>query len=295
MRNIKLTVAYDGTDLHGWQIQPEQQTVQGLLTDVIERLTQERSTVNGAGRTDAGVHAWGQVANFKTSSAMGAGEFLRALNALLPPSVRVREAQEVAEEFHARHLAQAKTYRYRICRDAVLPPFTWRYVLHDPFPLNFAAMADAARRFEGQHDFTSFAASTGSEEEDRKRTMIRAVYSSQLIRAEGESPAHAQALSGEHFGDGEGSIQSEEWVYVVRGKSFLRHMVRKIVGTILEVGRGRLIAADVPGLLERRDRTCSGATAPPQGLCLMSVEYPAQGEYPAFVSEAPAIDVNDLQ
>jgi tRNA pseudouridine38-40 synthase len=271
MRNIKLTLAYDGTDLHGWQIQPEQPTVQGLLTDAIERLTQERPVVNGAGRTDAGVHAWGQVANFQTNSGMQAGDFLRALNALLPPVIRVRAAQEVGEEFHARHLAQAKTYRYRICRDAVLPPFSRRYVLHDPFPLDFAAMAEAARHFEGSHDFTSFAASTGSEEEDEKRTTVRTVYDSELLRG-GDLP------------DGTGGMATEEWVYVVHGKSFLRHMVRKIVGTLLEVGRGRIAAADIPGLLERRDRSCSGPTAPPQGLCLMEVEYPeapaAQGGPP---------------
>jgi tRNA pseudouridine38-40 synthase len=259
MRNIKLTVAYDGTDLHGWQIQPGLTTVQGLLTNAVELLTQERSTVNGAGRTDAGVHAWGQVANFKTESSMSAGDFFRALNALLPPAVRVRAALEVAEEFHARHQAQAKTYRYRICRDPVLPPFSSRYVLHDPFPLDFAAMAEAARLFEGTHDFTSFAASTGSEEEDQKRTMIRDVCSSQLLRLVQPSP--------------EGAVDSEEWVYAVRGRSFLRNMVRKMVGTILEAGRGRLAPAEIAGLFERRDRTCSGPTVPPQGLCLMSVEY----------------------
>ena len=129
MRNIKLTLAYDGTELHGWQSQPGLTTVQGLLTSAIELLPQERPTVNGAGRTDAGVHAWGQVANFKTQSAMSAADFFRALNALLPPAVRVRAAEEVDEAFHARHLAQAKTYRYRICRDAVLPPFSLRWAI----------------------------------------------------------------------------------------------------------------------------------------------------------------------
>jgi tRNA pseudouridine38-40 synthase len=180
------------------------------------------------------------------------------LNALLPAAIRVRAAEDVDDGFHARHLAQAKTYHYRICRDSVLSPFILRWVLHDPLALNFDAMREAARMLEGEHDFTSFAASTGSEEEDGKRIMARTIYNSDFIRAAGRTPAESIA---------------EEWIYVVRGRSFLRHMVRKIVGTLLEVGRGRLTPEDIPRILGKRDRTCSGATAPPQGLCLVSVEY----------------------
>src|SRR5713226_945521 len=230
MQNIKLTLAYDGTDFSGWQIQPGQPTIQGALSDVLEKLTQQRLQIQGAGRTDAGVHASGQVANVKTQSELSAGEFQRAFNALLPPSIRVVAAEKAGQDFHARWSAVAKTYRYRIFRGRVVPPFIWRYVQHDPFPLDFDAMAEAARKFEGEHDFTSFAASTGSEEDDRERTMTRAIYRSEMLRMP----------SGEDAGG------AEEWVYVVRGKSFLRYMVRKMVGTRVDVGKGKLKPEDLP-------------------------------------------------
>ena len=184
MRNIKFTIAYDGTDFSGWQAQPGQSTVQGALTDVLEKLTQRRLTICAAGRTDAGVHAAGQVVNFRTQSPLATEEFLRAFNALLPPSIRVNAAEEVSPDFHSRWDALAKTYRYRIFRGRVVPPFLWRYVQHDSSELNFEAMAEAARHFVGEHDFTSFAASTGSEEDDRDRTTIRTIYRSELLRAQ---------------------------------------------------------------------------------------------------------------
>lgn len=258
MHNIKLTLAYDGTDFSGWQIQPGQSTIQGVLTDVAEKLTQCQLTIQGAGRTDAGAHAFGQVANFRTQSSLGAGEFQRAFNALLPASIRVVAAEEVGPDFHARWDALAKTYRYRIFCGRVVPPFLWRYVQHVPFPLDFDAMAEAARKFEGEHDFTSFAASTGSEEDDRERTTTRTIYRSELLRTACEGPAAG----------------AEEWVYVVRGKSFLRYMVRKMAGTLLDVGRGKLSAKDIPELFALRDRSKSGQTMPPHGLCLAEVEYP---------------------
>jgi tRNA pseudouridine38-40 synthase len=268
MRNIKLTLAYDGSEFHGWQIQRGQPTVQGVVREVLQRITQEEVSVNGAGRTDAGVHAWGQVANFKTQSQLSPEDFLRACNALLPPSVRVRIAEEADPDFHARWLAKAKTYRYRIYRGRVVPPFCWRYVLHDPHPLDLAAMAEAARHFEGQRDFSSFAASSGSEGVDQERDSIRNVFRSQFLRAPATAPEQPEEYAqAEHLG------AEDEWIYVVRGQSFLRNMVRKMVGTLLEVGRGRMAASDIPAILERRDRACSGPTAPPQGLCLASVDY----------------------
>jgi tRNA pseudouridine38-40 synthase len=258
MRNIKLTIAYDGTDFSGWQAQPGQPTIQGALTDVLEKLTQSRVLIHAAGRTDAGVHAAGQIVNFKTHSGLSAADFRNAFNALLPPSIRVHETEEVGPDFHSRWDALAKTYRYRIYRGPVVPPFIWRYVLHQSCELNFDAMAQAAQFFVGEHDFSTFAASTGSEEEDRDRATTRTIYSSEWLRCrEGNS----------HFG-------GEEWVYVVRGKSFLRHMVRKMVGTMLEVGRGRLAVSDLPELTALRDRSKSGGTIPPHGLCLERVEYP---------------------
>ena len=260
MRNIKLTLAYDGSDFCGWQIQPGQPTIQGTLTDVLEQLTQHRPTLFAAGRTDAGVHAAGQVANFKTDSSLSVSEFQRALNALLPPSIRVLGSQEAADDFHARWHAVAKTYRYRIFRGPVVPPFLWRYVHHDSQPLDFDAMAKAALCFEGEHDFTTFAASTGSEEMDRERTPIRAIYKSEIARCGEKCGSLALDLD-------------EEWEYVVRGKSFLRYMVRKMVGTLIEVGRGRLRPEDIPELLALRDNTKSGATMPSQGLCMVRVEH----------------------
>jgi tRNA pseudouridine38-40 synthase len=265
MHNIKLTLAYDGTDFSGWQIQPGQPTIQGALADVLEKVTQQRPAIQGAGRTDAGVHATGQVANFKTPSELSVGEFLRACNALLPASIRVVAAEEAGPDFHARWSALAKTYRYRIFRGRVVPPFLWRYVQHDPYPLDFDAMGEAARRFEGEHDFTSFAASTGSEQDDRERTMTRVIYRSEMLRVVGEASP----------------ISAEEWVYVVRGKSFLRYMVRKIAGTLVDVGRGKLCPDDIPKLFEMRDRSKSGPTMPPQGLCLAEVEYPDSTKSPA--------------
>jgi tRNA pseudouridine38-40 synthase len=268
MHNIKLTVAYDGTDFRGWQNQPGQPTIQGFLADVVHQLTQERPNLQGAGRTDAGVHAWGQVVNFKTRSELAPEDFQRGCNALLPPSVRVRKAEEVGLDFHARWMAEAKTYVYRIYRGAVVPPFSCRYVLHVAQELDFAAMAEAARYFEGERDFTSFSASTGSEEEDRNQTMVRSVFSSELIDQKAISEAASVWSIGDHY------PSPEEWVYVVRGSSFLRYMVRKIVGTLLLVGRGRLSACEIPRLLEKRDRAHAGPTAPAHGLCLQSVEYP---------------------
>lgn len=252
MHNIKLTLAYDGTDFHGWQLQPGQPTIQGALTDVVCKLAQEKLAIHGAGRTDAGVHALGQVAHFKTQCELTPREFQRAFNALLPPTIRVVAAEEVGPDFHARWQALAKTYQYRIFRGPVVPPFDWRYVLHYPYPLDLPAMAEAARLFEGTRDFTSFAASTGSEDDDRERTAIRAVYRSALVLREG----------------------NDVITYTVRGRSFLRYMVRKMAGTLLDVGRGKLAAADIPRLFELRDRSRSGPTVPPQGLCLVSVEYP---------------------
>lgn len=255
MHNIKLTIAYDGTDFHGWQVQPGKPTIQGALTDVVRKLTQESLTIHAAGRTDAGVHALGQVAHFKTQAHLTPGEFQRAFNALLPPEIRVVAAEEVGPDFHARWQAQAKTYRYRVFRGRVVPPFAWRYVLHYPYPLDESAMGAAARLFEGEHDFTSFAASTGSEEEDRDRTPVREIFRSEIL-------SHA------------GGEEDHELIYEVRGRSFLRYMVRKMVGTLIDVGKGRLKPEDIPRLFELRDRSRSGPTVPPHGLCLVAVEYP---------------------
>jgi len=251
MRYFKLTIAYDGTDFHGWQIQKNKPTVQGEIVSVLRRLTQEDTQLLGAGRTDAGVHALGQVGSFRTQSALSALEFHRAMNALLPATIRIVAVEETGPDFSARWSANGKIYRYRIYRGKVVPPMLWRYVLHYPFPLDEEAMRVAAGRFVGIHDFTSFAASTGSEDDDKERNMQREIFSTELKRTE----------------DGE-----ELW-FTVHGRSFLRYMVRKMVGTLLEVGRGKLTPDDIDKLYELKDRSKSGPTVPPQGLFMVMVEH----------------------
>ena len=250
MRYFKLIIAYDGTDFHGWQMQSNKPTIQGEIVNVLRRITQENLQLHGAGRTDAGVHALGQIGSFRTQSTLSAGEFQRALNALLPPTIRIVAAEEVGPDFNARWSARGKMYRYRLYRGRVVPPVLWRYVLHYPFPLDEDAMRDASARFVGMHDFASFAASTGSEEDDKERSTEREIYSTELAR----------------------SADGEELVFTVRGRSFLRYMVRKIVGTLLDVGRGKLKPDDIDRLYELKDRSKSGPTVPPQGLCMVSVE-----------------------
>lgn len=250
MRYFKLTIAYDGTDFHGWQIQSGKPTIQGEIVGVLRRLTQENVILHGAGRTDAGVHAFGQIGSFRTQSGLSAGEFQRALNALLPPAIRIMQAEETGPDFNARWSARGKIYRYRIYRGKVVPPALWRFVLHYPFPLDEDAMRAAAARYVGSHDFASFAASTGSEEDDKERDTVREIYSSELAR----------------------TADGEELHFTVRGRSFLRYMMRKMTGTLLEVGRGRLAPDDIDKLYEMKDRSKSGPTVPPQGLVMVEVQ-----------------------
>jgi tRNA pseudouridine38-40 synthase len=251
MRYFKLTIAYDGTDFHGWQMQSSKPTIQGELVGVLRQLTQEKVVLQATGRTDAGVHALGQVCSFRTQSSLSSGDFHRALNALLPPSIRIVKAEEVGPNFSARFSARGKVYRYRMYRGRVVPPMLWRYVLYYPFPLDEYAMRDAAARFVGVHDFTSFAASTGSEEDDKERVMEREIYSTELVR----------------------SPDNEELVFTVHGRSFLRYMVRKMVGTLLDVGRGKLKPEDIDRLYELRDRSKSGPTVPAHGLWMVSANH----------------------
>src|SRR5215472_14358122 len=249
MRYFKLTIAYDGTDFHGWQIQADKPTIQGEIVNVLRRITQERIHLYGSGRTDAGVHALGQVGSFKTQSSLSAGEFQRALNAILPLAIRIVDAEETGPDFNARWSARAKIYRYRIYRGKVVPPNEWRFVLHYPFPLDEDKMREAAAKFVGKHDFASFAASTGSEEDDKERSTEREIFSTELVR----------------------TADNEELIFTVRGRSFLRYMVRKMVGTLLDVGRGRLAPEDIDRLYELKDRSKSGPTVPPQGLVMVEV------------------------
>ncbi|MFZ0037409.1 MAG: tRNA pseudouridine(38-40) synthase TruA [Candidatus Acidiferrales bacterium] len=276
MQNIKLTIAYDGADFHGWQIQPGLATIQGTLADAARKITQEKIFVYGASRTDAGVHSLGQVAHFKTHSNLTADEFRRALNAVMPPQIRIMTAEEVGPDFHSRWQSLSKTYRYRIFRGRVLPPFEYRRILHYPWPLDEQAMAEGARFFEGTHDFTSFAASSGSEEDDKDRDTMREIYRSEIIShpyAAFGSNLAASEQEGTPFEPGANEAPREIH-YEVHGKSFLRYMVRKIVGTLLEIGKGKMKPADIPAILEMKDRSRSGPTVGPEGLYLVSLEYP---------------------
>lgn len=248
MRNLKLTIAYDGTDFAGWQIQPEAATVQGTLSSAIGRITGEKVLPQGSGRTDAGVHALAQVATFQTDSVIPAANFVVALNDILPASIRVLTADEVEADFHPRKSAQAKTYRYRIYREAICPPLLARYVWHYPYPLDESAMQQAAPLVEGEHDFTSFAA-VDPERGREGISNVRQIFASQWRR------------------------ESCELIYEVRGSGFLHHMVRNLVGTFLLVGKGALKTADVARILEAKDRSTAGATAPASGLYLVNVEY----------------------
>ena len=249
MRNIKLILAYDGTDFSGWQVQPDAATVQGTLASAIGRITGEKVLPQGSGRTDAGVHALAQVATFQTESSVPAVNFLIALNDILPPAIRVLEATEVPAEFHPRKSALAKTYRYRIFREAICPPFLARYVWHYPYPLDENAMQQAAPLIVGEHDFTSFAAVDPERGKGGEVSNVRRIFSSKWRREAGE------------------------FIYEVRGSGFLHHMVRNLVGTFLLVGKGTLKPQDVITILQAKNRSAAGATAPASGLYLVIVEY----------------------
>ena len=244
MRNLKLTLAYDGTHFHGWQIQPELRTIQGELEQALRKLFNHEIRVTGSGRTDAGVHAHGQVANVQTVRTMDTTAVLRGANALLPCEIRVVAVDEVGPEFHARRSARSKTYEYRLWRGAVVSPFRCRYV----YPFRYHLCEDALDRgtgyFLGAHDFTSFCA-TATEIEDR----IRTIYAASWDRSE------------------------TEWVFRIRGSGFLQYMVRTIAGTLLEIGRGRRRPEQIPEIFAARDRRLAGPSLPAYGLHLMEVEY----------------------
>lgn len=258
-RNIKLILAYDGTDFAGWQVQPGRQTVQGTLMEAITRVTKEPAVLHGSGRTDAGVHALGQVASFHTNSSIPATNLVIALNDTLPSSIRVLLAEEVAEDFHARKSAQAKTYRYRIFRGPICSPFVTRFVYHHPWPLDEQAMESAAGSILGEFDFSSFAAA----DPDRLRRIAEAEDGDE------DAPSNVRTVTYSCF-----RREGEELVYEVRGNGFLHHMVRNLVGTFLLVGKGTLNAKDVTRIIEAKSRSANpGATAPASGLALVEVEY----------------------
>lgn len=287
----KLTLAYDGTDFHGWQVQPGQPTVQGTLAQAIAAVTGERVLPQGSGRTDTGVHALGQVASFSLAAAIPAANLMRALNHALPAAMRVLAAEPVEQGFHARHSARGKVYQYRIfpARNAwgrnvsgraakICSPFLARTVTVCPWALDLAAMQLAAQSVLGEHDFTSFAAvdpdltsrrNAGAQMEQKEmeqKQMGQKEMAQNMVRT--LSISQWTTIT-----ENAGTESAELWVYTVRGDGFLHHMVRNLVGTFLEVGRGRMRAEAMAQILAARDRCQAGPTAAASGLFLVKAEY----------------------
>jgi tRNA pseudouridine38-40 synthase len=293
-RNLKLTLAYDGHDFAGWQVQPDRLSVQGTLVSAFEHLTGEKTLPQGSGRTDAGVHALAQIATVTTNSPIPVDNLVRALNDILPRSIRVLAAQEMPPEFHARRSAVAKTYQYHIYRGAICSPFQARYVYHHPYPLDESRMIQAAALVQGEHDFTSFAAVDPEKRKealapDKEISITKAAIETKpgLEKKPGpdtksgieNNPELELDKAGLEINNVRTIFQSQwqrhgdELIYTVRGNGFLHHMVRNLVGTFLMVGKGSLTVADVRRILELRDRSAAAATAPASGLFLVSVEY----------------------
>jgi len=245
-RNLRLELQYDGTDFHGWQIQPSSPTIQGSLTQAIHRIVSEKVHVNGSGRTDAGAHALEQVCNLLTSSKIPLVNFQKAMNSVLPPSIRVLRIEEAPENFHSRFDAKIKHYRYRILNAKGCSPFEFRYLHHYPRPLDFARMSQAAELVLGEHDFSAFCDS-----DTEVKSRIRRVVSSSFV-----------------FDTRHNLLE-----YNICANGFLHHMVRNLVGTFLEVGTSRLSVDDVKAILKSKARSNAGPTAPAKGLFLVSVSY----------------------
>jgi tRNA pseudouridine38-40 synthase len=240
----RITLAYDGTYYQGWQVQPNQTTIQGRLQECLESMAGHTVSVTGAGRTDAGVHAHGQVAHFRLEPSIPPDGLLRGLNSVLPEDIRVLEADLAPDDFHARYSARSKTYCYHLNRSPVALPFRSRFTHHYPHALDLDAMARASKHFAGRKDFAAFCAAASE-----VKTTERECTVSRLIE------------------------QENELVYEISANGFLHHMVRNIVGTLLEVGRGKLTPENIDRLFESRDRHLSGPTAPARGLHLMRVDY----------------------
>jgi len=242
MKNYKLILSYDGTDFHGWQRQPKKRTVQGTLEDSLTQITQKKINITGAGRTDAGVHAQAQVANFKAILSMEDDELFRALNSLLPQDVRVTSLERTDLDFHARKMAKSKIYQYRIVNSTNISPFIMRYVLHWPSALKVQPMRKAAPLFIREADFTSFSS-------NRLLDPVRKVTRSELHK------------------------KGNEIIYTVEANGFLRYMVRTMAGTLLEVGKGKLLPEQIEALFRKKERSLASPTAPAKGLCLIKVNY----------------------
>lgn len=256
MRNIKLVLAYDGTNFFGWQRQKVSPTIQGLLEEKISVMTGEKAVVHGAGRTDAGVHALGMVANFQTASTIPCNGFKKGLNSLLPEDVRVLDVAEAPVDFHARRNAAGKTYCYNFITGEVVLPTKRLYALHCRGRLDLKAMRGCLQYIVGPHDFTSFEAS-GSRDVSQKagRGAVRRIFSADIKQVGNDATMFCVEIAGD---------------------GFLRHMVRNIIGTVIEVGQGKRSVAEFEAVLAARDRSAAGPTAPAKGLFLKEVYYSSE-------------------
>lgn len=246
-RRIRITLSYDGTNFHGWQVQPGLPTIQAALEAVVSEIEGAQVRVESSGRTDAGVHALAQVAAFSLCNPIPAANLQKAMNRLLPREIRVTGVEEAPAEFHPRFDAKAKTYQYRILRAEICPPFERCYVYHHPFPLDEAGMISLAPLLEGEHDFSAFAAS--DEKDELGHSKVRTIFSSRLTRS------------------------GDLLLYDVRGSGFLKHMVRNIVGVLLEIGKGNLTREALEARLKPGCELPAGPAAPARGLFLVGVEY----------------------
>ncbi len=279
LQTWKLTLAYDGTEFRGWQVQPGKRTVQGELQAALGRITGESPLPQGSGRTDAGVHALGQVASFALAAPIPPENLQRALNRTLPSSIRVLESRTVRSTFHARHSAVAKSYEYRLFREPICPPFLARYVCACSWPMDLEALQRSARIFEGEHDFLSFAATDpdlANRDLDPDAGPEQRPIPREGFQIQPPTAATVKRIFSSAWEE-QTTVAGRLLVYHVRGSGFLHHMVRNLVGTMLDVGRGRLRCQDIPGILAARSRTAAGPTAPARGLFLVSVEYDETG------------------
>ena len=244
IRNIKLTIQYDGTGYHGWQYQPDMKTVEGAVTEAIEKLTDCEINLTGSSRTDAGVSALGQVANFKIDSPIPTENFTKAITAYLPGDIIISEAIEVDIDFDAISFTKSKTYRYTIFTGKIAPILQIKHLWHWPTELDAESMNAAAKLLVGKKDFKSFASAA-----DNRQSSVRTILDCRVER-------------------------ENDWLYTyVQGDGFLYNMVRNIVGTLCEIGRGRWPVEKINEILEARNRTAAGPIAPAAGLCLMEIEY----------------------
>ena len=255
MRNIKLTIQYDGTNYNGWQIQPNGITIQEILQKNIKKITGEDAKLIGAGRTDAGVHAIGQVASFKTLSGLSSDVIKRALNANLPDDIRILDAFDAEINFHPRYDAKSKIYVYVISNSTVISPFLYRYAWKVPHKLHFEDMCNAIEFIRGRHDFSAFRASGCS-----AKNPVRTVFN---ISIEKSDTIHFMDIP---FAGNFLKVRLE-------ADAFLRHMVRNIVGTIVEIGKGKTKSEEIREIINSKDRRLAGPTAPARGLFLEEINY----------------------